>query len=158
MGRTSGKAAEFFRDAQGRLVVGAAPEPLPTFDSEVDQLMLSALSTWDEIVPAQMLYVRENPIRTLQLACLWDAYRVLSGTAPLVNNEQFVYDVWWVEGRRKSAPGFSLDDICTSLGIATADVRERFLSLARDAKATGQRAPALPFKRLGRAKPIAEVA
>lgn len=77
--------------------------------------------------------VLRTATQRLQAAALEDAWRVLSygGGTKLANRADFTYDVWWVEGRRPSVPGFSLRDICASLELDYWTMREELLEFAR---------------------------
>jgi len=75
----------------------------------------------------------------LQRAVLEDAVRVLrsGGNTALTNRLDFAYDLWWVRGARPSEPGFSLKDICASLGLNYWEMRERLEALAAAAPKGG---------------------
>lgn len=79
-------------------------------------------------------------VHRLQVAAPEDAVRVLAhaGTTKQATRSDFIYEVWWIEGRRPSAPGFSLHDICVSLDLDYWTMREKLTKMAQAALAEPQ--------------------
>ena len=93
-------------------------------------------------------------LQRLQLAALMDAARVLAAAAESQNarGSQFTKDVWWIDDRRPSIPGFSLRDICDSLELDHGRVHEYLSAMAekalRDPSARRQIRVATKIRRL----------
>lgn len=129
----------FGSDGKPRLLSPAAIYERPSPFTPLDKANIEII---DKMSCGPMMPTRTRMrtwVQEMQAAALEDAVNVLrsGGSRAITNRVDFAYDVWWVRGSRPSSPGFSLRDICASLGLEYWGVRERLERMADDAPKDG---------------------